>query len=321
MRNLGAQELDRGLVCFPSTTADPRRWLQTPAPSVAKDVTPHELIDSRRLIVIENRLTAIVAPLVIAAALGTPVAAQTELTALSSKATNAENASARSLVIRRPGSYFLRHDLLTSDEIGIDIRSSDVTVDLRGHTLVGLGDRIGIGIKVAGVSNVEVFNGKIQDFGIGVQVGDSTNVSVTGLQIDGQDLGGAPPDIEIGVLIVDSRGVRVENNSVSDTFLGVFVRGEGSGANLIAGNVLAGGENGELAICYNPAPGAEAGGPSGDLITDNLASRFRRGFSFSEDSTGNVLRENSFAYFDLGIVEATPGSNVIADNDEVQIAR
>ena len=50
-------------------------------------------------------------------------------------------------------------------------------------------------------------------------------------------------------------------------------------------------------------------------------SRFRRGLALSADSTGNVVRENTLAYFDLAIEEATPGSNVIRDNDEVQIPK
>lgn len=254
-------------------------------------------------------------------ALGAPAQAQKPLPIPALRASDAQQASAQTIVIRRSGSFFLKRDLLAGEGIAIDIRADDVTLDLRGHTILGLGDKIGVGVRVNQASNVTVFNGKIQDFGIGVQVEEATNVTITGLQIDGQDLGGAPPDIEIGVLILGSRGVEVSHNVISDTFLGVFVRGEASGANRISDNLLAGGENGELAICYNPAPGADGGGPSGDLVTGNHASRFRRALSLSTDSAGNVVRGNTFAYFELGIVEASPGANVIDANDVVQIAR
>lgn len=255
------------------------------------------------------------------ASIGAPLSAQTPAPAPAIALGNSSDGIARSLIIRRSGSYYLPRDLVATEEVGIDIRASDVTLDLSGHTLLGPGERSGVGIKAEGVSNVRILNGNLQDFGIGVQILGAANVSVSGLQIDGQDLGGSPPEVEIGVLIVNSRGVRVADNTISDTFLGVFVRGDGSSGNRITGNLIAGGDNGELAICYNPAPGADGGGPSGDLITNNFASRYRRGFSFSADSVGNILRDNSFAYFDLGVVEATAGSNVIADNDEVQIAR
>lgn len=247
-----------------------------------------------------------------------PADAQTPLPLVKA---NVEDGSTRTIVIRRPGSYFLVRDILAAEELAIDIRTDDVTIDLRGYSIVGLGDKIGTGISIAGVSNVAVFGGKIRDFGIGVKVEDSTNVRVSDLQILGEDLGGSPPDVEIGVLVLESRGVEVRDNVISNTFLGVFVRGGGSGGNRITSNLIAGKDNGELAICYNPAPDAGSAGPSGDVIADNVISRFRRGFSFSTDSTGNVLKGNSFAYFDLGIVQATADSNVIRDNDEIQIAR
>ncbi len=228
--------------------------------------------------------------------------------------------SAFAVVIQHPGSYFLSEDFTAGSGIAIEIRSSDVTLDLRGHTLNGRGGKRGVGVAVSSASNVSVLNGKIQNFGIGVQVTGSTNVRVSGLQVDGEDLGGAPPEVEIGIMLVDSRGVWVRDNLISETFLGIFVRGA-SGANRIENNLIAGLQNGELAICYNPAPGNTTGGPSGDLIYGNQVSRFRRAFSFSTDSVGNVLRENTFAYFDLGIAEATAGSNVIEGNTEITIAR
>ena len=106
---------------------------------------------------------------------------------------------------------------------------------------------------------------------------------------------------------------------ITETFLGVFVRGEGSGGNRIADNLLTGGDHGELGICYNPAAGETTGGPSGDLVYGNVVSRFRRGVALSADSTGNVVRENTLAYFDLAIEEAVAGANLLVDNDMVEI--
>lgn len=229
-------------------------------------------------------------------------------------------AARRPFVIRRPGSYRLPDTRRVGDITAIEIASGDVTLDLGGHGVIGPGGRRGVGIAIRGVSNVRVFNGHLQNLAVGVLVEDATNVTIEGLAIDGQDSGGSPPDVEIGILLVETRGARVTGNVITDTFLGVFVRGEESGGNRIAENLITGGANGELAICYNPADGASAGGPDGDLVYGNVLSHFRRGIAFSADSTGNVARGNTVAFFDVAVEDASAGGNVIAENDEVQIA-
>src|SRR5687767_15493083 len=52
----------------------------------------------------------------------------------------------------------------------------------------------------------------------------------------------------------------------TEVFLGVFVRGGGSGGNRIAGNTITGGEDGQLGICYNPTDTGGSAGPAGDLV-------------------------------------------------------
>jgi len=254
--------------------------------------------------------------LVLTSALATPALAQKQ--GLAPNAVVGTNA--RPFTISAPGSYVLDRSLdARYGGPAVRIRASDVTLDLAGHTLRGPGGRQGVGILIEGASNVRVFDGHLTQLGIGVQVVGGTNVAVTDLQIDGEDSGGAPPDVEIGILLVDTRGARIARNTITDTFLGIFVRGDGSGGNRIYENLLTGGDNGELAICYNPAPGQSGGGPHGDLVVDNVISRFRRGLSLSTDSSGNVVRDNTIAFFEIDIQEATPGTNIIEDNDEIQI--
>lgn len=234
------------------------------------------------------------------------------------EAVSHSDAFRNTFVIRNPGSYFLPNDRVIGDITAIEIAADDVTLDLEGHSILGPGGLGGVGIAIRG-DNVRVLNGHIQNVGIGVLVENSTNVVIENLKIDGLDLGGTPPAVEIGIMLVETRGARVSGNVITDTFLGVFVRGEESGGNLISDNLITGGANGQLAICYNPAPGATAGGPDGDLVAGNVISHFHQGMAFSADSAGNVVRGNTVAFFDLGIVEATMGSNVVAGNDEVQI--
>jgi hypothetical protein len=226
----------------------------------------------------------------------------------------------RPTTITRPGLYTVGSELAVgAGETAIVVRADDVTLDLGGRTLSGPGGPGSIGVEIRGASNVTVHNGSLVGFGIGVMLTDAVNVVVEDLQIHATDAGGAPPDVEIGILLVDSRGVAIVGNVITEVFLGVFVRGGGSGGNRIAGNTITGGENGQLAICYNPAPTGGAAGPAGDLVYGNLVSRFNVGIALSTESRANVIRENSLATFEAGIDEAVPGSNLIENNATVQL--
>lgn len=256
--------------------------------------------------------------LALVAGLGLAGAATAEVAAEARGASN--NTIRRPSVITRPGSYTVANNIdATAGGTAIRIQASDVTLDLAGFTLWGPGGRQGVGVEIAGASNVTVRNGHLQHFGIGVVATAATNVTVEGLQIDGEDSGGAPPDVEIGVMLVETRGARIAGNTITDTFLGIFVRGEESGGNRISDNLVSAGANGELGICYNPAPGEPGGGPDGDLVYGNVVSGYRRSVAFSTDSTNNVLRGNTLAYRDLAVDEASPGANLVVDNDEVDL--
>jgi len=218
--------------------------------------------------------------------------------------------------ITEPGAYELRRDLFAAD-VAIIIRANQVTLDLGGHALRGPGGS-GVAIRVENSSGVEVHNGSLGSFGLGVEVRKSRNVKLEHLRIVGEDRGGTPPNIEIGVMIVDSRGVVVAHNVIVDTFLGVFVRGGGSAGNRITENVVTGGQKGQLGICYNPADGEGPPGPRGDLVYDNLISRFHTGISLSAESVTNIVRNNDIAFLVIAISEASPGTNVVANNVTVQ---
>lgn len=223
-------------------------------------------------------------------------------------------------VINEPGSYILTRSLsLAGAEPAIVIAADNVTVNLNGHTLSGPGGTKGLGVLVDGASGAHVFGGIVTRFATGVEVRDANNVRIDGLQIHGEDAGGQPPLVEVGVLIVNSRGVFVEHNVISRTFLGIFVRGGGSGGNRIAENTLAGEATGQLGICYNPDDSGSPAGPSGDLVYNNLISRFNIGIQTSTGTSGNVFRENDIAYFQVAIQELGPGQNVFQENTTVAI--
>jgi hypothetical protein len=228
------------------------------------------------------------------------------------------SSNSHSIRITKPGSYRLRHNVkLSSPGTAIVISSGGVSLDLGGHALIGPGGKQGTGVLVQGGRDVRVHNGTIQGFGLGVQVVNAFNVKVEGLQINGED-GGGPPPGEVGIMILNSRGVEAFRNSISRVFLGIFVRGGGSGRNRIAENTLSAGGAGQLGICYNPDGLGTAAGPAGDLVYNNLVSGFNIGIQTSVESAGNIFRENDIAFVQQAVQELSPaGANVFADNTEI----
>jgi nitrous oxidase accessory protein NosD len=230
------------------------------------------------------------------------------------------SSSGNTVQITRPGSYRLRNNVrLRSEGNAIVISSSGVSLDLGGHALIGPGGKQGTGVLIQGGYDVSVHGGTIQGFGFGVQVVNAVNVKIQQLQINGED-GGGPPPGEVGLMIVNSRGVEVFRNTISRVFLGVFVRGGGSGGNRIAENTLASGAAGQLGICYNPDGLGKPAGPSGDLVYNNLVSGFSVGIQTSAESAGNIFRENDIAFLQQAVQELSPaGANVFAENTEVDL--
>jgi hypothetical protein len=225
----------------------------------------------------------------------------------------------RPTTITESGSYVLIRDIAIREPgTAIVIAADNVSLNLNGHALVGPGNKQGVGIGIEGVSSVSVHNGTIAGFGTGIRVASAHDVRAEGLQIRGED-GGGPPPGEVGVLVLNSRAVVLRDNTISRTFLGVFVRGGGSGGNRIAANTLTGGQNGQIGICYNPDGSGNLAGPKGDLVYNNLVSRFNIGIQTSVQTLGNIFRENDIAFFQQAVQEVTPGSNVFEDNTVIAI--
>lgn len=230
-----------------------------------------------------------------------------------------QQSAQRGIVLNRPGAYVLPRGLtFPGSGDAILITASNVSLNLNGHRITGPGGKQGVGVRVLGASGVHVHNGHIDRFGVGVQVEGSNNVRIEGLQIRGEDAGGPPPG-EVGVLVLNSRAVVIERNTVSRTFLGLFIRGGGSSGNRIANNTLTGGLNGQLGICYNPDGSGNPTGPSGDLVYNNLCSRWNVGIQTSTGTAGNIFRENALAYFQVAFQELGANQNILEGNSSIQI--
>jgi len=70
-------------------------------------------------------------------------------------------------IIKEPGSYYLAGDRLT-DGGSIRIAVDNVTLDLMGYTLQGPDSGVNFGLHIEGRRNVEIRNGTIRDFHIGI---------------------------------------------------------------------------------------------------------------------------------------------------------
>jgi parallel beta-helix repeat protein len=238
----------------------------------------------------------------------------------------AQGPSTRTLVVNQgntttidePGTYVLARDLdVFTDRVGIEITASGVSLDLGGHQIKGPGGKLGTGIRVTGAQSVSVSNGRLTNFAFGAVVNASGNVVLRGLQITGQGLPVLAPPPEVGIMIVQSRSVTVEDNSIYNTGLGIFVRGSMSWGNRIVHNNVTAGTNGILGICYNPAP-TDPGGPRGDLVYANHVVGFGTGIQLSATSVANIVTGNTVVYSTKGI-ESANATNAIRDNQDVKL--
>ena len=241
------------------------------------------------------------------------------------------------IVITQPGVYILNRDIRVQNGDAITVRASGVTLDLNGHSVstatpstAPFGSR---GIFVDGsvdrLKAVTVKGGKVGSFSVNVAAMNVEALVVSEMQVVGENAAPAGGPTEVGIMLINSRGAKIKDNSITSVNLGIFVRGGGSTGNTISNNTVLGGETGAnnlLGICYNPAPGANAvtDGPSGDLIYNNHITRYGFGIAISAASRANIFRENVLASLTGGFREpnrlvTNGGTNVDAGNIAVVI--
>jgi hypothetical protein len=233
------------------------------------------------------------------------------------------------LMISRPGVYTLRRDIVVRSGDAITITASGVTLNLNGHSVTTEATATGRGIFVDGGVGVTVRNGKVSGFNTNVAVAEAVNVIVQGVQIIGKGVAPSGGPSEVGILLLNTRGATVRDNTITSVNLGIFVRGGGSTGNRIFKNVIVGGgtpAHNLLGICYNPAPGGDANspGPRGDNVYNNHIARFGYAIAISPGSGWNIFNQNTLASFNGGFRELEAlttggGTNLGADNREVII--
>ena len=81
--------------------------------------------------------------------------------------------------------FTLRRDLHNCPGDGLVVVADNVTVDLRGHAIDGVHRRGSIGVRVTGADGVTIRRGRIQQFGMGMLLVDSTHARILRSRIRG----------------------------------------------------------------------------------------------------------------------------------------
>ena len=224
-----------------------------------------------------------------------------------------------STTITEPGIYKVVNDF-TASEDGIVINSNWVLLWIGNHTITGPGNKVGRGVVIDESQFVLVFGGKLETFGTGVSLENSSKSAVKNVRVQGADEFADPPNVppQVGILLLNSNWNLIAGNTAHFINLGIFVRGPGSHNNRIFSNRIRGGVNGLLGICYNPAPDGEPGGPMFDNVFLNDIRRFGIGIQTAAAAAQNKFTFNRIFYFNLPW-EDLNGSNIFLRNNVVQI--
>jgi nitrous oxidase accessory protein NosD len=120
---------------------------------------------------------------------------------------------------------------LTGCASGLIVGADNVTIDLNGHSIRGLGTEAGIGIEGFNRTGVRLKNGTISDFAQGVQLLNTSSSTIERIVIRRTVTG-----IWVSPTDNHAHSIRILNNSVRDSRDGIFFAGAVSSR--IAGNTL-----------------------------------------------------------------------------------
>lgn len=199
--------------------------------------------------------------------------------------------------IGSPGTFVLSTDLLCAGD-GLHIAASNVTLDLRGHTLAGVGGA-GTGIRIdwgGEYTAVTIRNGKVTGFEAGIVADTARAIHVTqvrvatfgqglllantsGSLVDRSTFSSATRD---GIK-VDGDGNTITQNTVSDSAFGISVSNGATGTAVTRNTVL---RNRDFGI-------AAFDGASGTLVAQNRVVGGLRGIVVAGGATGTRLSRNT----------------------------
>ena len=124
------------------------------------------------------------------------------------------------------GSVIVADTTLTEDlqdcATGLIVGADNVTIDLNGFAIRGLGADGGVGVEAIGRSGVTVKNGRITKFATGVSFFESAQSTISDI---------AARETRVGIQVDGSQGSgeqeanRIAHNTVKDSVVGIFTTG------------------------------------------------------------------------------------------------
>lgn len=178
---------------------------------------------------------------------------------------------------------------------GLTILGDDITLNLNGFRIFGTsGTGDGVGVRIAGGSNVRVGNGTITDFDAGVAIIGGSGNRISRI-IARDNIGSASTDFGDGLVISDSSDNLISGNVVDHNgpFDGIGVFGATSTNNTITRNVVT-----DNNIESSPTLQQDDGirlepGTSANIVTRNLVEGSGLdGIALFASSPDNIVREN-----------------------------
>lgn len=203
-----------------------------------------------------------------------------------------------STVIAEPGHYYLTRNIVVGPgQTAILISVSNVSLDLGGFTILGSGFD-GTGIATDFVDHVQIRNGSVMAFGIGIDTSQSSYVFIDGVLADrnvtrGIELGPSSVLSNCGVFNGDGEGIVAEGAHA--TIKGCTVTGNDlngislvSSRNLVEDSAIYGNSEDNL----SNTGGIRVSG-NANVIRDNNLSETTGGAAIYITGTGNAVVDNA----------------------------
>jgi hypothetical protein len=221
--------------------------------------------------------------------------------------------------ISTSGNYVLGSDITTSGTC-FTITTGGVGIDLQGHMLTGNGTGQGFLDQGSNDANIVITNGKITNFGQGIQISDSSSetidrVNVSGNTAEGIYIGGccntltnikANNNSNIGIVIVGCCNSLNVIQADSNNGYGLVVQGGSSSGTIIeaSGN----GEDGVfMSNCCNSVSQAVTKSNGQNGIHENAG----HSTVANSSATGNAL--NGVDFTSVGATGVIPGHNLVTN--------
>jgi hypothetical protein len=214
----------------------------------------------------------------------------------------------------------LTKDIIDCDVTGLIIGAPDVTLDLNGHRLDGIGESNGGVLNSAGHDGVTIkgSGGSITGFGRGVEMSNAADARVRGIEFRKND----SPTSAIGVFMSNSSNALIANNEISDMqdpdAVGILFQG-GSQAE-VSGNKITsikGQDTRAVRLALNSLGilvernriariggyGVDVDGADSARITRNRVARANlRGILVTGDADGTRVKRNSLVRNEDGLL-------------------